>query len=466
MSTPFVLFIFSVSAYLTWTRGLAVAFALVYLPVLVLVSAAKPMVLPLLPDLSSTFAVGYGVLAGIALRGGFGGAWPFRWNLLDTVVTTLWLLAAIAVANTQGAEMARNMLGDGFFDFLTPYLMARAAFHSAEGRRLALWSTIACAVLVALMSPIEMRLRPQFFSRVLDGFGLYIAPNNTPLYRLGLARAQTTFMQPMDQGNGGLLLAALIGVFAATTRYGLRDWRVLMGLGAAVFVSVASLSFSAFVNVAVAGAVFAVLWFAKWSGRLLPLAAAGALVGGIMVTNVLLTTPLGERSERLGQDVRDSLHMRTLIVQQSWPLVQEAGWWGYGKQISKDMLDLDSVDNAYLLFIMQRGWPYFALFLTIPFIVTLRSARVWADAPADAQRLPVAIAVAAVLAILVAMYTIFFGFVYAKLWLVLLGVLNSTLDALQGRVPVRPATPAAGAPLMPPGQPMPGGYPAFAGRGA
>lgn len=464
MSTLFILFIFALAAYLTWTRGLAVAFALVYLPVLVLVSAARPVVLPLLPDLTSTFAVGYGVLAGIALRGGFGGAWPFRWNLLDSIVTGLWLLAAIAVGNSEGVEMARNVLGDGFFDFLTPYLLARAAFHAPEGRRLALWSLVACALLVALMSPIEMRLRPQLFSRLLDAAGLYIAPNSMPLYRLGLARAQTTFLQPMDQGNGGLLLAALIGVFAATTRYGLRDWRVAMGLGAAVFVGVASLSFSAFLNIAIAGAVFGVLWSMKWTGRLLPVAAVIAVVGGVMVTNTLLTTPLGERSEKFGQDVRDSLHMRTLIVQQSWPLVQEAGLWGYGKRISKDRLDLDSVDNAYLLFIMQRGWPYFLLFLTIPFVVTFRAARAWGDFQTDAQRLPVAIAVAGLLAILVAMYTIFFGFVYAKLWLVLLGTFNSTVDALRGSVPA-----AQRAAYRPPGM-APGvrgtAYPVVAGKGA
>jgi hypothetical protein len=357
------------------------------------------------------------------------------------------------------------MIGDGFFDFLTPYLLARYSFHSAEGRRLALWSSIFCAVAVALMSPIEMRLWPQYFSRILDQFGLYVAPNSMPMYRFGLARAQTTFMQQMDQGNGGVLLAGVIGVLAATTRVGLRDWRVVIGLGAAVFVSLASLSFSAFVNVALAFSAFGVLWSLRWTGRLLPAALAAIIVGGIMVTATLLNTPLGERAERLGQDVGDSMYMRTLIVQQTWPLAQEAGLWGYGKQISKDMLDLDSVDNAYLLFVLQRGWPYLVLFLTVPLLLTWRAARVWDRRTGDAQQLPLAIAASVLLTILVAMYTIFFGFVYAKLWLILLGLTVSMLDVLEGKAIAIPD--GVGAPIAPTGAAMVApGVPAMAGRGS
>lgn len=472
MSTLVLLLIFALAAYLTWTRGIAFAFALVYIPVLVLLSVVKPLKLPLLPDLHSTFAVGYGVLAGIVLRGGIGRL-PFKWNLLDTAMVALWMLAATAVAISQGAELGRNMIGDGFFDFLTPYLLARYSFHSAEGRRLALWSTAACALAVALMSPIEMRLWPQYFSRILDQYGLYVAPNSTPMYRFGLARAQTTFIQQMDQGNGGILLAALIGVFAATTRVGLRDWRVMIALSAAMFVSLASLSFSAFVNVALAFSIFAVLWGLRWTGRLMPLAVIGIFLGGVMLTASLLNRPLGERAEKLGQDVADSMYMRTMIVQQSWPLAQEAGLWGYGKQISKDMLDLDSVDNAYLLFILQRGWPYLLLFLAVPLIFSWRASRVWGLRQGDAQHLPLAIACAVLLTMLVAMYTIFFGFVYAKLWLILLGLTNSMLDVLEGKAVAIPDGAGFLPHAAPAGLPTAGGpaiaappFPAMAGRGS
>jgi MFS family permease len=385
----------------------------------------------MLPDMTSQFAVGYGVLAGLLLRGGE--KIPFRWNILDSVVVTLWLLTIISYGITESMEMARNALGDGFFGFLTPYFMARWAFFSAEGRRTAFWSVAICAVIICVLCPIEMRLRPQIWSRILDQFGLYTASNSMPLYRFGLARAQTTFLQPMDQGLCGVIMAGFIAVFAATTSIGLRNWRALAAVAAGFCVSLASLSFSAFANVAVAAGIFLTVFFIPFLGRAMILFVIAAILGGVGLSQYMLGRELGDRDERLGQTVQDSLYMRTKIMQNSWPVMQQAGWIGLGKSIDKNQLDLDSVDNAYLLMVLQRGWLYFAVFLTIPFILALKTARVWGRAPSESQRMPILIAVSVLMAILVSMYTIFFGFVYANLWLVMLGLFGSISDVLLGK---------------------------------
>jgi len=459
MSYIVVLLIFSSATYFMWTRGISFAFAWVYLPVLVLLSATKAISLPLLPDMTSQFAVGYGVLAGLALKGGE--RLTIRWNLLDTIMTALWLLNAISAGVTEGSELLRNSLGDGFFDFLTPYFMARIAFQSADGRRAAFWSATACACIVALMAPIEMRLWPQFWSRQLDALGLYTPANSMALYRFGLARAQTTFWQPMDQGNCGILLAGLIGIFATTTSIGLRNWRPLAAIGVAIFVSMASLSFSAFLNIAVASGIFFALRAIPDLGRVVAVFVFIGILGGAAVTNHLLSRPLGERDDKLGQSVTDSLYMRTKIVQQSWPVVQEAGWFGFGKKISKDTLDLDSVDNAYLLMIMQKGWPYFLLFLSIPFVIALRTSSAFCVAPTESQRLPVMFSAAVLFAILIAMYTVFFGFVYARLLIVMLGLFSSITDVLIGRVMLESERPIASLPIARRREST-GGFPAIA----
>lgn len=441
MSSIVVLLIFASSTYLTWRRGVAWAFACVYIPVLVFLSATKSISLPLLPDMTSQFAVGYGVLAGLVLRGGE--RVPFRLNVLDVLMVALWLVAAGAAGAAEGMEMARNTIGDGFFDWLTPYFLARWSFVSTQGRRAALWSCCTCAIIVALMSPVELsRFQPQFWSRLLDQFGLYTPANSMPLYRFGLARAQTTFHQPMDQGNCGMLLAGLIAIFASTTAVGLRNGKTLLGLGAAVFVSLASLSFSAFANIAAGAGAYAAL-------RFMPSLARGSVVyvmlgilAGLGVTGHLLKRPLGERDDRFGQTVDDSMYMRTRIVQESMPVVLDAGWSGYGKDgvegelknRSPDKDYIKSIDNTYLLMIMQRGWPYFLLFMLIPFYVAWRTMAVWAVAPADSQRIPVAAATAVIFSIMIVMYTIFFGFVYSKLWLVMLGVFSTLTDVLLGRI--------------------------------
>ncbi len=440
MSSIVVMLIFALAAYFTWTRGIAFAFAWVYLPVLFLLSATKSISLPMLPDMTSQFAVGYGVIAGLVLKGGE--RLTIRWNMLDTVIVALWVVNAISSGATGGMELARNAIGDGFFDFLTPYFLARIAFQSAEGRRAAFWSVTVCAGLIALMSPIEMRLWPQFWSRQLDAFGLFTPANSMPLYRFGLARAQTTFWQPMDQGNSGLLMLGMIGLFACTTALGWRNWRTITALGVAGFVAVASLSFSAFLNIAIAAGLFFALRALPDLGRVLAVFVVVGILGGVAVTNHLLSAPLAERGENFGQTVNDSVHMRTRIVQEGWPVAMDAGWVGFGKEgverelssRSPDKNYVKSIDNAYLLMIMQKGWPYFLLFMTIPFIVAFRTSAAFARAPAEMQRLPVIFVVAVLFAIFIAMYTIFFGFVYARLLIVMLGLFASLTDVLTGRV--------------------------------
>ncbi|MCS7033215.1 MAG: hypothetical protein NZ561_04365, partial [Phycisphaerae bacterium] len=200
-----VVLIFLASAYITWTRGVAFTCMLVYLPVQFFLASTEAIRLPLLPDMTSQFAVGYGLLAGLLFRGGE--HIPFRWNILDTIVTSLWMLAVVSEFSSEGLSMARNALGDGFLGMITPYFMARWAFFSAPARRVGFWSVALCAVILCLLCPIEMRLRPQIWSRILEQFGLYEAANSMPLYRFGLARAQTTFWQPMDQGLAGAIMA-------------------------------------------------------------------------------------------------------------------------------------------------------------------------------------------------------------------------------------------------------------------
>jgi hypothetical protein len=143
MSFVVVVMIFAAAAYLTWTRSVAWAFALVYLPVMFLLSATRAIKLPLMPDMTSEFAVGYGVLAGLLARNQWGLLLPFKWGVLDTLVVALWLVSAASAGVTSGAALARNTIGDGFFDFLTPYFLARTAFTSGDGRRLAFWSCVA-----------------------------------------------------------------------------------------------------------------------------------------------------------------------------------------------------------------------------------------------------------------------------------------------------------------------------------
>src|SRR5204863_7053065 len=123
--------------------------------------------------------------------------------------------------------------------------------------------------------------------------------------------------------------------------------------------------------------------------------------------------------------MENSMYIRAKIVQNSWPFAQTAGALGYGNKIRKSQLDLDSVDNPYMLFIMRRGWVFLCLFLVIPVVVAIRSSIAFARAHLFAQRFPLIVAVAAVFGTMIAMYTVWFGFVYAILWMMMLAISQS-----------------------------------------
>jgi hypothetical protein len=186
-----------------------------------------------------------------------------------------------------------------------------------------------------------------------------------------------------------------------------------------------------------------VLWLMPFFGSYMISFLIVLLLGGIVMTLHLKNMPLGER-EDIGQSLVDSTWIRAQIIQHSWPYASEAGYFGYGSTLKKGDLDLDSVDNSYILFTMRRGFVGLFLLLSMPLVLTLRASKVFRRYRDRAQRLPVAIAVSALLGIMVAMFTVWFGFSYATLWVILLGLTHSMLDVLlYGPAPATNAQAAA-----------------------
>src|SRR5437773_9686015 len=157
-----------------------------------------------------------------------------------------------------------------------------------------------------------------------------------------------------------------------------------------------------------------VLWLTPFFGRYMISFFVVLLIGGIVMTLHLKNMQLGER-EDIGQSISDSTWMRAQIIQNCWPFAADAGYFGYGQTVKKGDLELDSVDNSYILFTLRRGFVGLVLLLSMPLVLTLRASKVFRKYPGGAQRLPVAIATSALLGIMVAMFTVWFGFAYATL---------------------------------------------------
>jgi len=438
MGRPLAAILFLVAIYVTMYRGAVVAFVTLYLPCLLLINTTQKINLPGLPDMNATFGVIYGICGGLVLRGGE--PFPFKWGFMDTLMVLLMLSTIITGMVTEYVYTGVSILGEQFLGYVAPYFLARVMFHSAEMRRRALWVCVFSAFFIAFFTLIELRLWPYFLSRSLKNFGLSTASNGQVLWRFGFMRAQTTFDHPIDMGNSCLLMAAMIAIFAGTTSVGLKNIYVRLAILASICAAFSSLSFTSWVGICAAIGGFCVLWLLKFSRRMLIVGVFGLFCGFAVMTYHLYHMDLDarreQRQEDIGQTAQDSMFVRAMIIQNCMPFARETGLFGWGNTIRHSQLALESVDNSYMLFTMRRGFVFLGLFLMIPVVMALRASKAFRNARVPAQWVPLAVGVSAVLGIMAAMYTVWFGFAYSVLWMIMLGLVTSMSDVLIGGAPV------------------------------
>jgi hypothetical protein len=432
MGRQLVAILFLAAIYITLYRGAVVAFVTLYLPSLLLLNATQKINLPGLPDMNATFGVIYGICGGLVLKGGE--PFPFKWGWMDTLMSALAVSTVITGMVTEYVYTGVSIFGEQFLAYLAPYFLARVLFHSPEMRRRALWICVVCSFIIAFFTLIEIRLWPYFLSRCLKTFGLFTGSNGQVLYRFGFMRAQTTFDHPIDMGNSCLLMAAMIAVLAMTTSVGIKNLYVRLALAAALCCSFSSLSFTSWVGSFAAIGCFMTLWMLSFTRKIVILFVFGLFCGFAAMTYHLYNVDVDARRDQdeqeIGQTAQDSMFVRAMIIQNCWPFAQTTGLFGWGNTIRHSQLALESVDNSYMLFTMRRGFVFLSMFLMIPVIMALRAMRAFRRARFQAQWMPLAIGVSAVLGIMAAMYTVWFGFAYSVLWEMMVGMTMSMCDVL------------------------------------
>ena len=403
----------------TFWAGVPGAFAYVMLPALLLVYTVAPVEIEKLPDLTTLAAVGYGVVAGLIARGEMP---RLRWTLIDTLVVTLSALSVINAVYSEVLWTGVNRSGTEFFEWLLPYFMGRITFAHPHYRLRAAQVLTGLAAFLALVALWEMRVRPLFFSRdILTPFGLTTAAYEMVLRRFSFFRAQVSFSHPIDLGNGGALLGCMILVLATTTGRRLTTPWVFAGVACAGVMTLASLSFTSFVAVAGIVALYFLARTTRLAGyALLPISAA-VILGYVVLTASLLAEPL-EKPDDPTQTLNSSYYIRHLIVQYTWPYVVTSGPLGHGDVVGAREMGLESVDNAYMLFAVQRGWLYVGTFLFLLVVVGLYGGRALLRVESGAARTPLAAGIGGIVGTMLGMYTVFFGFVYARLFMILLGL--------------------------------------------
>ena len=433
MAALLIAAIFSASVLVTLSRGLAGAFVYVYLPVLLLLAMIPPFDLPYLPDVHPAVAVSYGAILGWAIKGGE--TLHLRWHPIDLLLVGLIACKIVTSLTTEQVWTGVNTFGTEVFGTLLPYLMARVAFADAGHRRAMLWIVCGCMAVVGFFALVELRLWPYFYSRNLQRLGMVQVANGMVLKRFGLFRGQVSFAHPIDLGNGAVILASLIGVLAWSTRTSLRNPWVVAGLGGCAAAVLGSMSFTSYLAAAVAAAVLAGLYYGRRAAALLVMPGAVAMgVVGVLITTYLINDTIGAKPEEGASTLEASIWVRTLIVQSAWKLAQSAGFFGYGRLVDSAELGVTSLDNAYLLLLLRYGWVYLIGWVGLIFTLAAVGTRGLLAARTQAERLPMMAGLTGILAIAVGMYTIWFGFVYADLFLLNAAVVVTMSQMLAGTV--------------------------------
>jgi hypothetical protein len=433
--------IFAASFWVTLRRGPGAAFVYVLIPVMMFLSQIPPGQLQPLPNFSPTATISYAVIAALICRGRFP---AIKLHPLDFLVVAL-MLSMMCTAYSQGNFWTVvSTFGDQSLNWITPYYMARLAFMDAQLRYRGAYILACCAIGVALFAAIEFRLAPYVYARTMASLGLSEAVAEMVMVRSGFMRAQATTAHPIDLGNVGLISAAMIGVFAGSSRVKLTHPLILTGLAASVGIVVFSISFSSVAGLMAACAVYVVARYAPLGGELIPVLVFLGAVGLIYMTTQLLNVDLiVDRPDRDDAAIKGSFWVRALIAQNSWPFVTSAGFFGYGSEkLTQQMLNLASVDNSYFLMVMRRGWVYFTLWILMTLTIAISAARMLGGNPMKQIRIPAGAATAGLLGVMISMFTVWFGFTYAQLWIMLLGLFASMTQVVARAKSMPPDAPA------------------------
>ena len=281
--------------------------------------------------------------------------------------------------------------------------------------------------------------------KMLSLAGLVADPTGMTFPRLGLYRASSSFVHPIDLGIGAALVFAMIAMCAWRLRLFSKPW-VRGGLVAACVASACGLSFTSYLGASAGLALYLVVVRLPPSRRLLPALVAFLIVCGFALTARLASDPWESPAEA-ETALEGSYRMRQVIVQRSIRAVSTAGVLGWGGaaggqlEMRKDVSDsmgAMSVDNAYLLFAIVHGWVTLALWLAVPLSLALVTSRACRRTRSRRELRTILAGFSAVIGTMVSMYTVWFGFAYAPLFMMVLALtVNAAQAATLASAPAR-----------------------------
>jgi hypothetical protein len=432
-------FCFLVALLLTVSRGAGAGFVYVYLPALLLLSTVDGFPIQGLPDPTPPTAAVYGILVGAILRGQ-----PARLRLVsvDYLFVLLVLTYVASAISTEFVYTGVSIFGSLLLQLVAPYFIARVVLERRMIQREALVVVVACSLVVAFFALIEFRLWPSTYARLLTDAGLRDRYVDFAFSRFGFFRASSAFIHPIDLGNCAALMFAIMMILGVRSGVGLRPPWVRIGLCAAFVSWVASASFTSYLGLAAGVSLFALLTKLPFARRYVVVGAVAAIALGLFYAATLATLPLQSVSDS-DTSLAKSLWVRHLIIRDAWETAAGAGLLGWGRLVKVGTLE--SIDNAYLVIAIQRGWIALGLWLALLVTVASLASRALHAARTRGEIRALLLGYCGTFGTMVAMFTVWLGFAYQSLFVIVVALTvnaaRASLRSAQARV--RPKPPPA-----------------------
>ena len=451
MSILTIIAIFVVTLVVALIWGVRWAYVAIFLPVLVLLNQL-PAINIQHATITAPFAPMFAILFALPFQKE---PLRFRWCSTDTVVALLMLSGAITGWTTEFLETGVNVLRNDVPRLAMPYFLGRIVFQDWRMRRAALGVMVGIIGLVSVCALIEFRMIPYFYLHLLQSAGMKNPIHAMAYSRYGFFRVSGPVEHPIFFGNMAVVFLGMVAVLARTSGVRLTNPWVLAALVGSIGCVVVSISYTPYMGLIAGSAALGTLMAVPLARRMLLPLTLSAITVLFAYTYYMAVSPLEDRSADApsANNVAGSMNTRKLIVHQSWPKAVTAGPFGWGLQYNftdDETFDLSSVDNSYMQFTMTRGWVYTALWIGMGVTFAARAGRAFRVTTDRAQVLPLAVCSATVLGLMVSMYTVWAGAVYAVVWIVMLGLSNALIDTVMSAAAARAGGLPVVTPLRPP----------------
>lgn len=361
----FALFPGLVAVYYATQKSPAMAFIMVYIPVLFVMPDYYRWIGPGVPDPTMNQAAILPIAALFFMENSD----EWRWDITDFLVGGFAISVSISQYLATGYKDAQNLIFDMLGSVVLPYVLAKAIIEPKQLR--VNYAKVFVLVLVGVTAilAVEFRLGLNVYKLTVGRFFPGMGAGWVTNVRWGFGRAAGPY--------GHAILCGLIYSIGLLVQFWLhrtKAWpskRFSQALLVILFVGMfMSLSRGPWIG-AFLGLIVISVGFAKNRTKILIYVGVLGILVGVPVY-LTMKSYLSVSRETATSATQETAAYRKELMEKYYDIAMEKAWWGWGLNTWPQLPGMPSIDNHYLNLALRHGCVALGFFFGIIVIVSLR----------------------------------------------------------------------------------------------